>query len=100
MVGIVREKKFKKKKRKKQVYKEVRKKDRVSKKHNNIPIPLIIKIFWISVVLFVFVYGTIYVLRKTVLSPQYQVEQVDYAKDSVDTYDDPYLYKAITENIQ
>jgi len=90
MVGIVQPKPFKPKKR--------RKKRNIEKKKINIKIQskLLIKMIWFAMFLLVFGYGTVRVLKITIFAPEYLIKEVQYAKTSVDSYDDPYLYDAIS----
>ncbi len=52
--------------------------------------------FWIFFGVLVFFYGWFLLLKYTIFVPEYRIAKIDYALSSVETYDDPYLYKKIS----
>ncbi|NOZ43911.1 MAG: hypothetical protein GXP45_01980 [bacterium] len=73
---------------------------RKQKKALRINMKLLIRTIWIVSLVLIFVYGTSQVLKRTILAPKYTIQEVKYADKSVKTYDNPYLYKAISEQIK
>lgn len=59
-----------------------------------------IKAIWIFFILFTLVYWIFLLLKYTIFSAQYYIKQIDYALNSVQQYDDPYLYKQISSLIK
>jgi hypothetical protein len=90
---MVQRRKFEKVKRNKQSFQQ----KKIIKKQVS---PLVIKGVWIAAFVIIFVYVLLYVLRITVLSPEYTIKQVDYATESIQMYDNPYLYKAISDSVK
>lgn len=56
--------------------------------------------FWIFFGILVFFYGWFLLLKYTIFVPEYRIGKIDYALTSVQTYDDPYLYKSISSLIK
>jgi len=65
-----------------------------------VPFSLIVKVIWISMFGIVFLYGGSYVLKNTIFATKYKIEQVSFNKQSVILFDDPYLYKQISDIIK
>jgi len=96
MVGISKQKPFQKKKKgKKNLHN-----NRNSKKKPKINTKFLMLIIWISILLMLFGYGTIFVLKRTIFAEKYVIKNVTYAEDSVKLYDEPYLYKAVSDQLK
>lgn len=66
----------------------------------NIPMRILIRSIWFAMFFLIFVYGTILVLKKTIFSPKYIIKDVQYAQQSIDKIDDPYLYNTISSELE
>ncbi|HKL43672.1 MAG TPA: hypothetical protein VJ892_00135 [Candidatus Absconditabacterales bacterium] len=94
MATLVRQKKFKKKKRNK-LTKKIQRTKLIYPKLN-----FSIKWFWIFILIVIFSYGLFFIINNTIFKPENYIEQITYSKASVDNYDDPYLYKKISDLIK
>jgi hypothetical protein len=56
--------------------------------------------FWIFFWVITFVYWIFLLLKYTIFVPEYRINKIDYAQSSVNVYDDPYLYKAISSLVK
>lgn len=56
--------------------------------------------FWIFFGILIFFYGGFLLLKNTIFVPEYRISKIDYALSSIETYDDPYLYKSISSLIK
>jgi hypothetical protein len=95
MVGVSKQKPFQKKKQQRPLFKKKRTEQKVK-----VNTRFLFFVMWVAILLMVFGYGTIFVLKRTIFSPRYLIQNVEYADDSVATYDDPYLYKSISEELK
>ncbi len=93
MVGLTQAKPFQKQKRR-------GRKKPFQSKSIQVNTKLVLWIVWLSIFFVVFVYGSSLVLKRTILAPKYVISKVIYAEESVKQYDNPYLYKAISEQIK
>ena len=96
MVGITQQKPFQKKKRKKSTLH----KNRNSEKKIKVNMRFLMLTIWVAILLMLFGYGTIFVLKRTVFAEKYVIQNVTYADESVKLYDEPYLYKAIGDELK
>lgn len=88
--GLVQKKEFKKIKRKKEKFRTNK------KKANPKTIWKLVQLIWVTAFVLVLFYAILYLLRITILAPEYTIKQVNYDPASIQEYDDPYLYKAIS----
>jgi hypothetical protein len=94
MATLVRQKKFKKVK--KNTFKKKRNKTRLIYP----TVDISIKWLRIFILLVIFWYGLFFIINNTIFKDENYIEQITYSKTSVDTYDNPYLYKKISELIK
>jgi hypothetical protein len=94
MATLVRQRKFKK------VKKNTFKKKRNKTKLIYPTVDISIKWLRILILLVIFWYGLFFIINNTIFKDENYIEQITYSKTSVDTYDNPYLYKRISELIK
>lgn len=94
MATLVRQRKFKKVKR--NTFKKKVKKTKLIYPQ----IKISIKWFRIIILVAIFWYGLFFIINNTIFSAENYIEQINYSKESVDTYDNPELYKKISEMIK
>jgi len=59
-----------------------------------------IKWLRIFILFILFSYWIFFIIRNTIFKAENYIEKITYSKDSADNYDDPYLYKKISELIK
>ncbi len=94
MATLVRQRKFKKVKKNK-FTKKFRRTKLIYPKLN-----VSVKWLWIFILIVIFAYGLFFIINNTIFKPENYIEQITYSKTSVDNYDDPYLYRRISELIK
>jgi len=94
MATLVRQKKFKKRKRNN----FRRKLNRTRLVYPTVNIS--IKRLRVIILVVIFVYGLFFIINNTIFKAENYIEQITYSKSSVDNYDNPYLYKRISELIK
>ncbi len=94
MATLVRQRKFKK------VKKNAFKKKRNQTKLIYPTIDISVKWLRVFILFVIFGYGLFFIINNTVFKDENYIEQITYSKMSVDTYDNPYLYKRISELIK
>ncbi|HRX63763.1 MAG TPA: hypothetical protein P5060_01525 [Candidatus Absconditabacterales bacterium] len=94
MILLVKPKKHKIKKRNR-IKKSIRKTKLIYPKLN-----FSVKWLWVFFVVIIFVYGLFFIIKNTIFKAENYIEQITYSKYSVDMYDNPYLYKKISELIK
>ncbi len=94
MATLVRQRRYKK--AKKNVFKKKRQKTKLIYPS----IDVSIKWIRVSILFIIFGYGLFFIINNTVFKPENHIEQITYSKYSVDNYDNPYLYKKISDLIK
>ncbi len=94
MATLVRQRKYKKRKKNK-LTKKIQRTKLVYPKLN-----VSIKWLWVFILIVIFVYWLFFIINNTILKPENYIENITYSKASVENYDDPYLYKKISELIK
>lgn len=94
MATLVRQRKFKK------VKKNTFKKKRQKTKLIYPTIDISIKWIRVFVLVVIFWYWLFFIINNTIFKAENSIEQITYSKSSVDAYDNPYLYKRISELIK
>ena len=94
MATLVRQRKFKK------VKKSAFKKKRNQTKLIYPTIDISIKWLRVFILFVIFGYGLFFIINNTVFKDENYIEQITYSKMSVDTYDNPYLYRSIWDLIK
>lgn len=94
MILLVKPKKHKIKKRNR-IKKSIRKTKLIYPKLN-----FSVKWLWVFFVVIIFVYWLFFIIKNTIFKAENYIEQITYSKYSVDMYDNPYLYKKISELIK
>ncbi len=59
-----------------------------------------IKFIFTLLIIFVFVYLIVFLFKKTLFTPQYIVNNIQYDSGSLLKYDDPQLYRAVSSNLK
>jgi hypothetical protein len=59
-----------------------------------------VKWLWIFILFVIFSYWTFFIIKNTIFKSENYIEKVSYSKNSADNYDNPYLYKKISELIK
>lgn len=94
MATLVRQRKFKKIKKNK-FKKQLRKTKLIYPQIN-----LSIKWLRVFILVVIFAYGLFFIINNTIFKDENYIEQITYSKASVDAYDNPYLYKKVSELIK
>ncbi len=56
--------------------------------------------FWIFFLIIIGIYWIFLLLKYTIFDSEYRITKVDYTVSSIEIYDDPYVYKEISNNIK
>ena len=59
-----------------------------------------IKLIWIFFILFTLIYGSFFLLKRSIFNHQYTIKKVVYDSWDIARYDNPYLYKYINNRIK
>lgn len=59
-----------------------------------------VKTFWIVVILIIFSYWIFFIIKNTFFRDENYLQNLSYSKESVEEYNDPYLYKAIWSGLK
>ncbi len=94
MATLVRQRKFKKIKKNK-FKKQFRKTKLIYPQIN-----MSIKWLRVFILVVIFAYWLFFIINNTIFKDENYIEQITYSKASVDSYDNPYLYKMISEIIK
>jgi len=52
------------------------------------------------VIVFTLIYGCIFLFKRTLFVPEYIIQKIQYDSWSIQQFDDPYLYKAISKYLK
>lgn len=94
MATLVRQRKFRKK-RKNKLTRRIKRTKLIYPKLN-----VSVKWLWIFILVVIFAYWLFFIINNTIFKAENYIEQLTYSKASVDNYDNPYLYKKISELIK
>ncbi len=59
-----------------------------------------IKFLWVFILFIIFSYWIFFIIKNTIFKDENYIEKITYSKVSVDDYDNPYLYKKISDLIK
>lgn len=59
-----------------------------------------VKTFWIVILAIIFSYGIFFVIKNTVFKKENYIQNLSYSKESVEKFNDPNLYSAISKSLK
>ena len=59
-----------------------------------------VKWLWVFILFVIFSYWAFFIIKNTIFKADNYIEKISYSQTSVNNYDDPYLYKKISELIK